>query len=202
MGHLARMQTSPFYLCGISISHLVDCKCGQTLSFVFDMLLPTKIKISKIARQGGLYNLCSPARTILVNPLLLLNHFFSLKCEILQLLTKVHSFILFKVTGNLSVATATCLPETLSLCRNYLTTKWVPRALMRFSTTAKGKLKRLATRFLEQTIKVVGQEMTPRILTRSTGNPNGAILARRLAMARETRSTEMCMFTNLPEVSW
>ena len=58
---------------------------------------------------------------------------------------------------------------------------------MRFSTTAKGKLKRLATRFLEQTIKVVGQEMTPRILTRSTGSPNGAILARRLAMARETR---------------
>ena len=72
---------------------------------------------------------------------------------------------------------------------------------MRFSTTAKEKLKRLATRFLEETIKVVGQEMTPRILTRSTGCPNGAILARRLAMALETRSTEMCLFTNLPEVS-
>ena len=72
---------------------------------------------------------------------------------------------------------------------------------MRFSTTAKEKLKRLATRFLEETIKVVGQGMTPKILTRSTGSPNGAILARRPAMARERRSTEMCLFTNWPEVS-
>ena len=72
---------------------------------------------------------------------------------------------------------------------------------MQFSTTAKGKLKRLATRFLEQTIKVAGQEMTPRILTRSTGSPNVAISARRPAMARETRLTEMCLFTNWPEVS-
>ena len=47
---------------------------------------------------------------------------------------------------------------------------------MQFSTTAKGKLKRLATKFLEQTIKVAGQEMMPRILTRSTESPNCAIL--------------------------
>lgn len=72
---------------------------------------------------------------------------------------------------------------------------------MQFSTTAKGKLKRLATRFLEQTIKVAGQEMTPRILTRSTGSPNCAILVGRPAMVRERQSTEMCLFTNWPEVS-
>ena len=72
---------------------------------------------------------------------------------------------------------------------------------MQFSTTAKGKLRRLATRFLEQTIKVAGQGMTPRILTRNTGSLNVAILAGRPAMARETRLTEMCLFTNWPEVS-
>ena len=73
---------------------------------------------------------------------------------------------------------------------------------MQFSTTAKGKLKRLATRFLEQTIKVAGQGMTPRILTRSTGSQNGAILVGGPAMFWETRLTEMCLFTNWPEVSF
>ena len=71
---------------------------------------------------------------------------------------------------------------------------------MQFSTTARGKLKRLATRRLEQTIRVAGQEMTPRILIRSTGSPNCAILVRGPAMVLEGRSTEMCLFTNWPEV--
>ena len=72
---------------------------------------------------------------------------------------------------------------------------------MQFSTTAKGKLKRLATRLLEQTIRDSGQDITPRVLIRSTGSPNGAILVRGPAMVLEGRSTEMCLFTNWPEVS-
>ena len=72
---------------------------------------------------------------------------------------------------------------------------------MQFSTTAKRELKRLATRFLEQTIKVVGQEMTPRTLTRSTGSPGCAILVGGPAMVRGKQLTEMSLFTNWPEVS-
>ena len=67
------------------------------------------------------------------------------------------------------------------------------RAPIQFSTTAKGKLKRLARRYLEQTIRDAGQEITPRVLIRSTGSPNGAILARGPAMVLEGRSTEMCL---------
>ena len=72
---------------------------------------------------------------------------------------------------------------------------------MQFSTTAKGNLKRLATRFLEQTMRAAGKEITSIILIKSTGSPNCAILVRGPAMVRERRSTEVCLFTNWPEVS-
>ena len=50
-------------------------------------------------------------------------------------------------------------------------------------------------------MKAAGQELTLTIIIKSTGSPNCAILVRGPAMVRERRSTEVCLFTNWPEVS-
>ena len=72
---------------------------------------------------------------------------------------------------------------------------------MKFLTTARRKLRRLASRFLEQTTRTVGRERTLRVLIRSTGSRNCATLAERPATGLDWRETEMCLFTNWPKVS-
>ena len=72
---------------------------------------------------------------------------------------------------------------------------------MKFLTTARRKLRRSTSRFLEQTIRTVGREMTLRVLIRSSGSPNCANLAGRPATGLGWTRTEMCLFTNWAEVS-
>ena len=67
---------------------------------------------------------------------------------------------------------------------------------MQFLTTARRKLKRLVTRFLEQTIRTVGRERTLRVLITNTGSPNCASSARKPAVGLDRTRMEMCLFTN------
>ena len=73
---------------------------------------------------------------------------------------------------------------------------------MQFLTTARGKLKRWATRCLGQTIRAAGQETMLRALMTSMGSPNCAILAGKPALVLGKTRTEMCLFMNWHEVSW
>ena len=59
----------------------------------------------------------------------------------------------------------------------------------------------MATEFFEQTIRVVGRDRTLRVLIASTGSPNCASLAMTPAMGLDGTKTDMCLFTNRPEVS-
>ena len=110
-------------------------------------------------------------------------------------------FVSSKVFGSQLIATATYPLKMPSLCLNYFTTKEAVKSdQMQFLTTARGKLKRLATRCLGQTIRAAGQETMLRALMTSMGSPNCAYLTGKAAMVLEKTRMEMCLFTNWPEV--
>ena len=68
---------------------------------------------------------------------------------------------------------------------------------MQFLTSARGKLKRLATRYLGQMTRAAGQETMLRILIRSTGHPSCATSAEGLGMVLDKTRTVMSSFTEL-----
>ena len=107
----------------------------------------------------------------------------------------------FQALGKRWVAIVTNLLPT--PCRIHLTAMWaVCLAPMLFMTTAKRRPSSLATTCLEQTTRIAGLAMTPRIITTSMVCQRSEFLVRRVqAMLTARTRTETCSFTVTSEVS-